>query len=346
MKNDINASVAFAKDVARAGLDAVKTLGQEVEKLGEDVEKDETPLQLASAAVLGFQRAQANFFKGAVAAAQTALKTRRTGAPPPEVSPIFWGEDINTVAISGLVDYAKLKRKMQGSEYLPALIDDGTGQDKGVVHLFFDKVGNTRFEGYNEILFLASANPAESPQAPVKLKEPFDIMYPAFHGAPNFVLRVLIDAGDEARTKEVIRFGREVLGLEKEAMGGTTFQVDGEELDVNLTSPGKLNFNLRFLAKDAKPAPSFPPGVKPFYSVVTKAARQEFYRTWSWVFSAKSPAKCNNISAGAFTYPKTKDTIWAELHDLEFDGKLSTWTSGLAGGVENLAVVGPPPPTP
>src|SRR5262249_40156922 len=139
---------------------------------------------------------------------------------------------------------------------------------------------------------------------------------------------------------------RDILGLQKEEMNVTKFTVNARRLVVDTTSPGRLGADLTFDDKKAKPAPPFPPGIKPQYGVVTRVPKQEFFRTWSWVFSAESSAKCNEIKAGDFTYPKTKGSIWEELDTLGFVAMESTWTAGLTGDVENLAVIGPPPPPP
>jgi hypothetical protein len=374
MKSDIDASVTFAREIAKAGTDALAVMGEEVEKVGDDVETDETPLQLASAAVLGIQRAHATFVTGAVAAAQRALGTRRAknagptpralgvagGGPglPGSSQPsgsggstkdfmpgvIFAASETDTVTLSGLVDYSKLRTKMNEKEsgYIPAKLKSGKGEF-GLLHIYFDSVGKTRFGSYAEILVLATAVPKDDPGETVQLPDKMDAMPPfailtpmSYPQAVNFAFPVLIDA----QSPEVIPFGREILGLDKQPVHARRFAVHPDFFGVIIEDGGGaplLDYALKFDEGTKVPVPGVGKVLR--YSVVTKAPGQTAYRRWTWTFEYGRAPVTNPIDAKvAFKFSPHHD-VGRLLRDLGFKPSVSTWTFGLDGAVEGLDIL-------
>lgn len=360
-RRDVHASTVFAKEIADVGDDAIEALGKEMVSLADDIKADESPLQLLMAAAVGLEHTRSKFFKGAVAAARSALDARRAdpvafaaakAAAGPAPSGEFFARDTDTVAITCRADYAGLKKLMEGSGYEPAKIQVGT-TTFGVVHVYFNQVGSTKYGDYQETLVLASAWP-ENTVDPVVAKQPdnpFDYLVPALKGAPYFALKVFI-AGPQA----VVDFGRQSLGLDKVKVPKPKFQVNAAKLDIKIPGvvSGTLNLAksktvLKVVAEDLRDAldipqtqPLPPPPTSLAYRVVTHTAKGEPFLTWTWLFKTPNPPVMNAIKKKAngkhfWTFDKKMKAV---LGPLNVEPMVSTWTFGLVGSVKDVTVVG------
>jgi hypothetical protein len=354
MKRDVNAATVFAQELAEAGDDAVAVLGNEMVSIGEDLEADESPLQILMGAALGLESARNAFFKGAVAAARSAFDARRQ--PPvggarlldSASKVVFSARKTDTVAITCRAAYAPLKKLMAGSGYEPAEIREGNKRF-GAVHLYFNHVGSTKYGPYKEILVLASAWPEkQGPVVEAKHPDnPFYYVVPMLTNAPYFALRVFIDSPKA----EVVDFGRKSLGLDKVRVKAQRFLVKPAHLNVSVTGvvTAKLPFQKNALAAVAAdlgdafgllPTQPPPPPRKEFaFQVVTHTGPGEPFLTWTWDFKAKTVPAMNPIQrVKGQPFWKLSKKMKDVLGPLNVEPLVSTWTFGLTGDVERVAL--------
>ncbi|HVZ73602.1 MAG TPA: hypothetical protein VHJ20_14585 [Polyangia bacterium] len=347
MKRDVEASKAFAAGMSKAGVEAVKALGEEMKDIGDGVAENETAFHLLQRAAVGMEKAHAVWTKGAVEAMRGALATRRNPRIPDPVQParrpsIFLAKDCPTVAISGTVKKKEIEEELDGTGVVPLLFDRG-GEKVGVVHMYLNHIRNTPFGDYHEIFLMTSVCPTKDPIVwPwTQLDNPAYVVRPMFARLPNYSLGLHINASDKGRQESIIGFGREILGLRKEALE-KPFTVSDTVAAVKAGPIGKWDLKLKEdevgpfrvelaasmgLVESQLPSP---PPDQPFQNtVITHVKKSDPLLTWVWEFTGQKPPKMNEIK-------RTPDNMGRLLTKLGFEPRVSTWLHIKEGHIDGV----------